>query len=128
MKNAVKNFENASENLSSITKSLKNSNDKGYIEKTLYNLQETSSNFAFSSKNFGSFTTNLNNESSILINCILKNLNITVNNINKIINDDFNNLIYKYDEDYLIINNDKMEIISFIKLKELLDKNNEEEN
>lgn len=81
----VQNFEKTSDNLANISTSLKNSVDKGYIDSTLYNFQETSGNLVLTTKNFGGFSDTLNRESSFLTNCLLKNLNIVVSNINQIV-------------------------------------------
>ncbi len=81
----VNNFETTSNNLADISNSLKNSVNKGYIDSTLYNIQETSGNLVVTTKNFGGFSDSLNKQSSVLTNCLLKNLNIVTSNINEII-------------------------------------------
>lgn len=48
-------------------------------------------------------------------------------NINEIINDNFDNFIYKYDDECIITINNEMNVVSFLELKKLLDKNNEED-
>lgn len=82
---SVKNLEMTTENFAKISASLKTSVDKGYIDSTLYNFQKTSGNLVLTTKNFGGFSDTLNKESSILTNCLLKNLNIVVSNINQIV-------------------------------------------
>lgn len=82
---SAKNLEMTTENFAKISASLKTSVDKGYIDSTLYNFQETSDNLVLTTKNFGGFSNTLNKESSILTNCLLKNLNIVVSNINQIV-------------------------------------------
>ena len=51
----------------------------------IYNIQKTSNNLVLTTKNTSGFTENLNSESKILLNCLIKNLNTVVNNINQII-------------------------------------------
>ena len=82
---SVKNLEMTTENFAKISASLKTSVDKGYIDSTLYNFQESSGNLVLTTKNFGGFSDTLNKESSILTNCLLKNLNVVVSNINQIV-------------------------------------------
>lgn len=82
---SVKNLETTTDNFAKISTSLKTSVDKGYIDSTLYNFQETSGNLVLTTKNFGGFSDALNKESSVLTNCLLKNLNIVVSNINQIV-------------------------------------------
>lgn len=82
---SVKNLEMTTENFAKISTSLKTSVDKGYIDSTLYNFQESSGNLVLTTKNFGGFSDTLNKESSILTNCLLKNLNVVVSNINQIV-------------------------------------------
>lgn len=81
----VKNVNHASKNLASVSDSLKNTVDKGYVDSALYNLQETSGNLVVTTKNFGGFTETLNRQSTVLVNCLLQNLNIVVKNINQIV-------------------------------------------
>ena len=55
------------------------------LDKSLYNLQQTSANLVLTTKNTTGFTEGLNKQSNVLINCLLKNLNCVVCNINKIV-------------------------------------------
>jgi len=81
----VKNVNIASNNLASLSNNLKTTINKGYIDSTLYNFQEISNNLVLTSENFGGFTDSLNKKSNILLNCLLKNANIVICNINEII-------------------------------------------
>lgn len=83
--NVVKNLEITSNNLANISKNLNNTVEKGYVDNILYNVQNVSDNLSNSVGDFGSFTEKLSKESSILLNCLLKNLNIIASNINQII-------------------------------------------
>ena len=82
---SVKNLEISTENIAKVSDSLKNSVDKGYIDNSLLNFQETSKNLVITTKNFGGFSESLNNQSSILTNCLLKKLNVLVSNVNQIV-------------------------------------------
>lgn len=82
---SAKNLEKTTDNLVTISSSLKTTLDKGYIDSALNNFQETSSNLVLTTKNIGGFTETLNKESSVLTNCLLKNLNVVVCNINQIV-------------------------------------------
>ena len=82
---AVNNVDYASKNLADVSRSLKKSVDKGYIDKTLYNFQQTSGNLVITTDNFSGFSNGLNKQSIVLTNCLLKNLNIVVKNINQIV-------------------------------------------
>ena len=75
---AANNINVASKNLADVSQSLKATVDKGYIDKSLYNFQQTTDNF-------NGFSGNLNRQSMVLANCLLKNLNIVVQNINQIV-------------------------------------------
>ena len=68
-----------------MTDNLKKSIDKGYIDSTLYNLQETSGNLVVTTKNFGGFSDSLNKQGAILTNCLLQRLNLLVCNVNQIV-------------------------------------------
>ncbi len=85
IQDSINNVNITSKNLADSSFEIKSSLEKGYLDKSLYNLQLTSENFALTSKNTSGFTEELNNEGKILINCLFKNLNIVVDNINKII-------------------------------------------
>lgn len=79
------NLNKTSQNLADSTSDIKESIQKGYIDKTLLNVQQSSDNLVSSTKNFSGFTNSLNKESSILANCLLKNLNIVTTNINQVV-------------------------------------------
>lgn len=83
--NTVKNFELTSKNLAEASLEINKSISKGYIDKSLYNIQLTSDNLVLTTKNTTGFTDGLNKQSSILVNCLLKNLNSLVCNINIIV-------------------------------------------
>ena len=81
----VANLNSSSKDLTNMTNSLRKSVDKGYIDSTLMNLQESSSNLTVTTKNFGGFSESLNRQSAVLTNCLLKNLNTVVENVNQIV-------------------------------------------
>ena len=85
IQDSIKNFNQTSKNLADSSYEIKKSLEKGYLDKSLYNLQVTSDNLVLTTKNTSGFTEGLNTQSNILLNCLLKNLNIVVNNINQII-------------------------------------------
>ena len=82
---AANNVEYASRNLADVSKSLKTSVDKGYLDKALYNFEKTSGNLVITTDNFSEFSTSLNKQSVVLTNCLLANLNVVVKNINQIV-------------------------------------------
>jgi ABC-type transporter Mla subunit MlaD len=81
----VLNVNSASKSLAKVSVNLQKTVEKGYIDTTLLNLQETSGNLVLTTENFGGFSDSLNKKSTILTNCLLKNLNIVVCNMNEII-------------------------------------------
>lgn len=81
----AKNLELTSKNLAEASLEINKSISKGYIDKSLYNIQQTSDNLVLITKNTTGFTEGLNKQSSILVNCLLKNLNLVVCNINIIV-------------------------------------------
>lgn len=81
----VSNINSSSKDLAKMSENLRKSVDKGYIDSTLYNLQETSGNLAVTTKNFGIFSDSLNKQGAVLTNCLLKRLNTLVYNINQIV-------------------------------------------
>lgn len=85
IKETVNNVNYASKNLADTSKSLKRTVEKGYIDKTLENIELTSKNLVLTTDNFSGFAGNLRQESIVLTNCLLKNLNIVVNNVNEIV-------------------------------------------
>lgn len=85
IQDSINNVNITSKNLADSSSHIKNSINKGYIDKSLYNLQVTSDNLVLTTQNTSGFTDGLNKQSSILVNCLLKNLNIVVANINQII-------------------------------------------
>ena len=85
IQDSVNNVNITSKNLADSSLEIKTLLKKEYLEKSLYNLQLTSDNLVLTTKNTNSFTSGLNKQSSILINCLLKNLNTVVNNINQIV-------------------------------------------
>ena len=85
IQDSVNNVNITSKNLADSSFEIKTSLQKGYLDKSLYNLQQTSDNLVLTTKNTTGFTEGLNRQSNVLINCLLKNLNIVVCNINKII-------------------------------------------
>lgn len=78
LKSAAQNLNYSSQNLTKISGSIDNTLEKGYFDSFLYGLNETSGNLVITTKN-------LNQESSGLLNCLLKRLNIVVSNINQIV-------------------------------------------
>ena len=85
IQDSVNNVNIASKNLADSSSKIKDSIDKGYIDKSLYNLQNTSENLALSTKNTNLFTEGLNSKSSVLLNCMLKNINNLICNLNRIV-------------------------------------------
>ncbi len=85
IQDSINNVNQTSKNLAESSLEIKKVLKKSYLDKSLYNLQETSNNLVLTTKNTSGFTENLNKESNILLNCLLKNLNIVVKNINQII-------------------------------------------
>lgn len=85
IQDSINNVNLTSKNLAESSYEIKQSIKKGYIDKSLYNIEQTSNNLVLTTKNTSGFTEGLNKESRILVNCLLKNLNIVVNNINEII-------------------------------------------
>ena len=85
IQDSVNNVNIASKNLADSSSRIKDSIDKGYIDKSLYNLQNTSENLALSTKNTNLFTEGLNSKSSVLLNCMLKNINNLICNLNRIV-------------------------------------------
>lgn len=85
IQDSINNVNITSKNLADSSFEIKKSIEKGYLDKSLYNLQQSSDNLVLTTKNTSGFTNNLNKESSLLFNCLLKNLNVVVDNINQII-------------------------------------------
>ena len=85
IQDSVNNINLTSKNLADSSLEVKKSLEKGYLDKSLYNLEQTSNNLVLTTKNTNGFTDGLNKQSSVLINCLLKNLNTVVNNINQIV-------------------------------------------
>lgn len=85
IQDSINNVNLTSKNLADSSFEIKQSLEKGYLDKSLYNIQQTSDNLVLTTKNTSGFTDNLNKQSSILVNCLLKNLNTVVTNINQII-------------------------------------------
>ena len=85
IQDSVKNVNITSKNLADSSFEIKSTLEKGYLDKSLYNLQLMSDNLVTTSKNTSGFTEELNKQSSLLLNCLLKNLNTVVLNINKIV-------------------------------------------
>ena len=99
---SVQNLNKTSKNLADTSFEFKKTIQKGYLDKTLYNIEETSSNLVLTTKNTNSFTTSLDKESGFLINCLLKNLNVLVNNINHIVIGIGNTLSKKFLDESLL--------------------------
>ena len=85
IKEAATNVNFASKNLAKMSDNLRVTVEKGYIDSALSNFEVTSGNLVLTTKNFGGFSDNLNKQSSILMNCLLKNANTVVCNLNQII-------------------------------------------
>ena len=85
IQDSVNNINLTSKNLADSSLEVKKSLEKGYLDKSLYNLEQTSNNLVLTTKNTNGFTDGLNKQSSVLINCLFKNLNTVVNNINQIV-------------------------------------------
>lgn len=85
IQDSIENVNLTSKNLADSSFEIKRTIEKGYFDKALYNIQETSNNLVLTTKNTSTFTGNLDQKSSILLNCLLKNLNTVVKNINEIV-------------------------------------------
>ena len=85
IQDSVNNVNITSKNLADSSYEIKTSLEKGYLDKSLYNIQQTSDNLVLTTKNTSGFTDKLSRESSVLVNCLLQNLNIVVSNINQIV-------------------------------------------
>ncbi|MBQ4114972.1 hypothetical protein IJD34_06165 [bacterium] len=85
IQDSIVNVNVASKNIADSSLEIKRAMEKGYLDKSLYNLQETSNNLVLTTKNTSGFTANLSTEGNVLFNCLLKNLNIVVRNVNEII-------------------------------------------
>jgi len=85
IKESADNLNIASQELVMSTKNIRTSLEKGYLDKTLYNFEQTSNNLVGSTKNINGFTSNVNEKSINLLNCLLANLNVVVNNVNEIV-------------------------------------------
>ena len=85
IKTSAKNLELTTQNLADTSNSLKITVQKGYIDNALGNIEMTSKNLVLTTDNFSGFSGSLKQESSIMLNCLLKNLNVVVNNINEIV-------------------------------------------
>ena len=78
LKSSAQNLNYSSQNLTKISKNINATFEKGYFDSLMNNLDETGGNLVLTTKN-------LNQESSGLLNCLLKRLNIVVSNINQIV-------------------------------------------
>lgn len=85
IQDSVNNINITSKNLADSSSEIKTSIEKGYVDKALYNLEQTSGNLVITTQNTSGFTEGLNKQSNVLLNCLLKNLNTVVCNVNKII-------------------------------------------
>ncbi len=85
IQDSINNVNLTSKNLADSSTEIKKTIEKGYLDKSFYNIQQTSENLVVTTKNTSGFTDGLNKQSNVLINCLLKNLNTVVCNINKII-------------------------------------------
>lgn len=85
IQDSINNVNITSKNLADSSIEIKKTIEKGYLDKSFYNIQQTTENLVVTTKNTSGFTDGLNKQSNVLINCLLKNLNTVVCNINKII-------------------------------------------
>lgn len=81
----VENINITSKNLAESSYNVRTSIQQGYIDKSLYNMQETTQNLVLTTKNITNVTDNVNKNSVNLINCVIKNINTVINNINEIV-------------------------------------------
>ena len=82
---SMNNVNKTSKNLADSSSEIKKSLEKGYLDKSLYNLEKSSENLVLTTNNFSGFTDNLNKKNSTQLNCLLQNLNTVVCNINQIV-------------------------------------------
>ena len=85
IQDSVNNINITSKNLADSSSEIKTSIEKGYVDKALYNLEQTSGNLVITTQNTSGFTEGLNKQSNVLLNCLLKNLNTVICNINQIV-------------------------------------------
>ena len=85
IQDSIYNVNIMSKNLADSSYEIKKALEKGYLDKSLYNIQQTSDNLALTTKNTSLLTDNLSKQSIELVNCLLKNLNTVVFNINQVI-------------------------------------------
>lgn len=85
IQDSIQNVNKTSKNLADSSFEIKTTLEKGHLDNTLQNLESTSSNLILTTENANSFVKGLNADSKILLNCLIKNLNIMVDNLNEII-------------------------------------------
>ena len=85
IQDSINNVNITSKNLADSSYEIKTTLEKGYIDKALYNLEQTSGNLVLTTENANGFTMGLNKQSSVLVNCLLKNINTVVCNVNQIV-------------------------------------------
>ena len=81
----VTNVNIASKNLADASANVRTSLQQGYIDNSLYNLEQTTKNLTKTTQNMSGVTDNINNNSINLINCVIQNINTVVQNINEIV-------------------------------------------
>lgn len=81
----VTNVNIASKNLADTSANIRTSLQQGYIDNSLYNLEQTTKNLTKTTQNMSGVTDNINNNSINLINCVIQNINTVVQNINEIV-------------------------------------------
>ncbi len=85
IQDSMNNVNITSKNLADSSFEIKSSLEKGYIDRTLYNFEQSSGNLVLTTENANGFTMGLNKQSSVLFNCLIKNINILVCNVNEIV-------------------------------------------
>lgn len=85
IKDSVEKLNVASKELANSSINIRKSLDKGYLDKTLYNFEQTSGNLVVSTHNISGFSESINQKSIRLLNCLITNLNIVVKNVNEIV-------------------------------------------
>ena len=85
IKNTIGNLNSASKDFASSAAILNKELSKGYLDKSLRNIEITTSNLADMTGNFNDTSNKINTESINMLNCVVKNINILINNINNIV-------------------------------------------
>ena len=78
---SANNLNITTDNLAKSSSHINSSIQQGYIDNSLYNIQETTKNLISTTNNLTNFSNNLNKTSICLINNLIKNINTTISNV-----------------------------------------------